>query len=225
MNNHKTGIFLLVFLFFFVFSQGRAVTALDSFDQKKTFRIEDWEFGLNFRQPPLKIMNAIGIKPGMVVGEIGAGTGRMTMWLAQRVGENGRVYANDIDKEALAHLRERCRRDGFENVEIVLGETTDPKLPAGKLDIAFMINVYHHLADPVPVIRNILPSLKEDGLLAVVECDPEKVEWGAGHGCSTSEKMTSELKEAGFKIIRVETFLKEDNIYIAKVVSLKQRQN
>ena len=184
--------------------------------QERPFQIEGWEKGLNSRQPPVKIMDAIGMKPGMVIGEIGAGRGRMTMWMADRVGDSGKVYANDIDKAALEHLKERCKRDGFKNVEIIVGEVEDPKLPASTLDIAFMINVYHHLDNPVPLIRNILPSLKPDGILAIVECDPDKVNWGKEHGCTGKNDMVKELKEAGFEVVRIETFLNEDNIYIAK---------
>ena len=152
----------------------------------------------------------------MTIGEIGAGRGRMTMWIADRVGDSGMVYANDIDRRALEHLMERCKRDGFQNVEIIIGEVEDPKLPASALDIAFMINVYHHLDRPVPLIRNILPSLKTDGILAIVDCDPDKVDWGKEHGCNRKKDMVKELKEAGFEVIRIETFLNEDNIYIAK---------
>jgi len=184
--------------------------------QERSFQIEEWEKRLNRQQPPIKIMDTIGIKPGMVIGEVGAGRGRMTMWIADRVGDSGKVYANDIDKGALEHLMERCKRDGFENVEIIVGEVEDPKLPASALDIAFMINVYHHLDNPVPLIRNILPSLKPDGILAIVECDPDKVDWGKDEGCTRKKDMVRELKEAGFEIVRIETFLDWDNIYIAK---------
>ncbi len=187
--------------------------------QKQRFHIEEWEKGLNRRQPPVRIMDSIGLKPGMVIGEIGAGTGRMTMWLASRVGPSGKVYANDIDKAALEHLQMRCERDGFQNVEIIIGETEDPKLPDGALDIAFMINVYHHLDNPVPLVSNILPGLKPDGILAIVECTPEKVDWGEEHGCAHRKDMIKQLKEAGFEVVRIETFLNEDNIYIAKASS------
>jgi len=184
--------------------------------QERTFQIEEWEKRLNRRQPPVKIMDAIGIKPGMVIGEVGAGTGRMTMWIADQVGDYGKVYANDINTGSLEHLKERCKRDGFENVEIIVGEVEDPKLPAKALDIAFMINVYHHLDSPAPLIRNLLPSLKSDGILAIVECDPDKVDWGKEEGCTRKNDMVRELKEAGFEVVRIETFLNEDNIYIAK---------
>jgi SAM-dependent methyltransferase len=187
--------------------------------QKQRFHIEEWEKGLNRRQPPVKIMDSIGLKLGMVVGEIGAGTGRMTMWLASRVGPSGIVYANDIDTTALEHLRKRCERDGFQNVEIITGEVEDPKFPDGVLDIAFMINVYHHLDNPIPLVSNILPGLKPDGILAIVECTPEKVDWGDDHGCAHRKDMIKQLKEAGFEVVRIETFLDEDNIYIARASS------
>lgn len=193
-----------------------AVIPAPAHSQDRTFQVEDWEKRLNERQPPLPIIEAIGLKPGMVVGEVGAGTGRMTMWLAGRVGVSGKIYANDINRESLEHLRERSRRDGFENIEIVLGEVEDPKLPAGALDLVFMINVYHHLDDPVPLIRNIRASLRDGGRLAIVECDPEKVDWGKEEGCTSRGDMARELEEAGFEIVRVETFLNEDNIYIAR---------
>ncbi len=186
--------------------------------QERTFQVEDWEKALNRRQPPIKIMDAIGIRPDMIIGEVGAGTGRMTMWLADRVGEFGRVYANDIDRSALEYLKRRCKREGFKNVEIVVGKMEDPKLPIDAMDIVFMINVYHHLSIPVPLIQKILPSLKSDGILAIVECDPDKVEWGDEHGCSGKDKMISDLKMAGFEVIRVETFLDEDSLYIAKPI-------
>jgi SAM-dependent methyltransferase len=184
--------------------------------QERAFQIEDWEKGLNERQPPIKIMDAIGLKRGMIIGEVGAGTGRMTMWLADRVGERGRVYANDIDRSSLDHLRNRCRRDGFKNVEMIIGQMNDPGFPENTLDIAFMINVYHHLSDPVPLLRNLRPGLKSGGLLAIVECDPDKVSWGDEHGCSRQGDMIADLKKAGFEIIRIETFLEEDSLYIAK---------
>jgi SAM-dependent methyltransferase len=184
--------------------------------QDRSFQIEDWEKGLNQRQPPIKIMDAIGLQPGMTIGEVGAGTGRMTMWLADRVGVSGKVYANDIERSALDHLKKRCKRDGFKNVEIIQGQMANPRFPAGTLDIAFMINVYHHLADPVLLIRNIHPSLKPDGVLAIVECDPDKINWGDEHGCARKDDMIEALKKAGFEVVRIETFLDEDSLYIAK---------
>jgi len=185
-------------------------------DQK--FELKPWEKRLNQRQPPLEILNAIGVKPGMVVGEIGAGTGRMTIWLADRVGPEGRVVANDINEDSLAQLASRCETEGLRNVETILGEVEDPRLPAGVLDMVFMINVYHHAENPVALVRNAIPSLKPDGVLAIVECDPEKVDWGEEEGCTRKQDMIQQLDQAGFEDIRIEEqgFLKEDNIFLSR---------
>ena len=208
----------LLFLSFIMisFPKNTEIRAGIIIDQERSFQVEEWEKGLNIRQPPVKIMDAIGLKQGMSVGEVGAGTGRMTMWLADRVGESGMVYANDIDRSALDHLKRRCRRDGFKNVETIVGDINNPGFPSDSLDIAFMINVYHHLADPVSILRNLRPCLKPDSVLAIVECDPDKVDWGDEHGCAQKEDMIKTLKKAGFEVVRIETFLDEDSLYIAR---------
>lgn len=185
------------------------------FTQQRKITVEDWEKRINALQPPDKIMDAIGVRPGMIVGEIGAGTGRMTVWLADRVGETGVIYANDIDRNALDHLESRCKKDHIGNVVTILGEIDNPLLPDKTLDLAFMINVYHHLDMPVALVRNIIPSLKPTGILAIVDADPEKSNYGPGHS-TPMEQMLAQLNESGYKLIRVETFLPDDNIYICR---------
>lgn len=185
------------------------------FAQERTITVEEWEKRLNRLQPPDKIMDAIGLKPGMIVGEIGAGSGRLTVWLADRVGDTGKIYANDIDKHALEHLKERCIKDNLNNVETIVGEIEDPLLPENTLDIAFMINVYHHLDSPVALVRNIIPSLKPAGILAIVDAEPEKSGYGSNHS-TPKEEILAQLDEAGYELIRVETFLPDDNIYICR---------
>jgi ubiquinone/menaquinone biosynthesis C-methylase UbiE len=189
------------------------VLAAALLSQQRKITVENWEKRLNKLQPPTKIMDAIGVKPGMIIGEIGAGTGRMTVWLADRVGDEGKIYANDIDRSALDHLERRCKKDNLGNVVTVLGEVDDPLLPENTLDLAFMINVYHHLDMPVALVRNIIPSLKPKGILAIVDADPEKSDFGPNHS-TPMEEMLAQLGEAGYKLIRVETFLPDDNIYI-----------
>jgi cyclopropane fatty-acyl-phospholipid synthase-like methyltransferase len=89
---------------------------------------EAGEQSANAIQPPEQVLEILGIRPGMIVGEVGAGRGRVTVYAAARVGEKGKVYANDIDAAALEYLRARCRRQGLANVETKTGDA-DPFSP------------------------------------------------------------------------------------------------
>lgn len=182
--------------------------------QTRTIQVEGWEVRINERQPPEKVMEAIGVKPGMVVGEVGAGTGRVTVWLADRVGAKGKVYANDIDEQALRHLAERCAREGLANVTTIVGTVDDPRLPAGTLDIAFMTNTYHHLEKPVDLVRNIRPALRPGGILAIVERDADR----SVHKqeATRPEDFVRQMDEAGFEVVSVDKSMSEDNIYISR---------
>ena len=182
--------------------------------QQDTGDPDAWEARHNTYQPPEKVMDAIGVKEGMVIAEVGAGRGRYAVLVAARVGGKGKVYANDIDEDKLDYLRHRCERDGIGNLETILGTVTDPKLPAGKMDIVYLINTYHHLDDPVELMRSILPALKPGGHLVIIEHDSEKYP-GAGRHHSTPQKdLLQEAEAAGYELVRIETFLERDNINI-----------
>jgi tRNA A58 N-methylase Trm61 len=182
--------------------------------QTQTVTVEPWEVAINQRQPIQKVIETIGVKPGMTIGEVGAGTGRVTVWLAVAVGSAGKICANDIDARALDHLQKRCQREGLTNVTTVLGTVEDPRLPRGVLDIAFMTNTYHHLEKPVELVRNLLPALKENGILAIVERDKDRTRH---KGEATSQKdFIAQMDQAGFDVIRVDTSMQEHNIYIAR---------
>jgi SAM-dependent methyltransferase len=175
-------------------------------------REENWKN----RQPPDRIMDAIGLKPGMVIGEVGAGRGRFTVHLAKRVGEAGKIYANDIDKTSLEYLRDRCKKNGTTNIEAVLGKVDDPLFPKAALDMVFMILTYHHLEKPVALLKNLIPSLKPGATVVVVDPDPTKDNDRSGHESTSKEKMQKEAEEAGFELLRTETFLAKDNIFILR---------
>jgi SAM-dependent methyltransferase len=185
------------------------------------YAFQDWEGALkpdNFNearlnrlQPPDRVMDAIGLMPGMTAAEIGAGRGRYVMHFANRVGRSGKVYAEDIEADALAYLKKRCERWGVDNVETVLGDVMNPKLPQGSLDLIFVISSYHHFEDPVELLRNARSALKPTGILAIGEWLPEDEN---SREASTPEKMTAQMKEAGYRLERTETFLKANNMYI-----------
>ena len=173
------------------------------------------EVRLNKRQPPDLVLKTIGIKQGMIIGEVGAGRGRYTVQIASRIGPSGRIYANDINQEALQYLDRRCSGLGFTNVKTILGSVTDPKLPPAALDMVIMVNVVHCLAKPVELLRNISGSLKQGGLIVIVEGNLDKAAETAGEWYARS-KLLKIYKDAGYDLVREETFLPQDNIYFLK---------
>ncbi len=207
MRNKKSWSVIILVLLFFLASPAFGQADLEERGERYT----------NERQPPDKIMDAIGVKPGMVIGEVGAGQGRFTVHLARRVGESGKIYANDINESSLDHLRDRCQRLGFKNVEIILGRVEDPLFPKDSLDMAFMILTYHHLAKPAALLKNLIPSLKPGATVVVVDPDPEKDRDRWGRESTSKDEIEKEAGEAGYELIRVETFLARDNIFILKV--------
>jgi ubiquinone/menaquinone biosynthesis C-methylase UbiE len=174
------------------------------------------EHARNKKQPPGKIMDVMGLKPGMVIGEIGAGRGRYTVKLAARVGDKGKVYANDIKQSALQYLKHRCKKNNIRNVVIIHGNITQPGFQEGVLDIAFMISTYHCLDKPVELLKNIKPALKPGGKLVIVEREPVK-SGAPPWSCTPREVLLQQAQKAGFQIVQLETFLVEDNIYIFRV--------
>ncbi len=178
--------------------------------------LEEWEKQTFTKQPPVRVMDAAGVTPGMVIGEVGAGRGRFTMQLAHRVGASGKILANDIDVEALEYLHERCQRAGISNVETIVGEVDDPLFPIGTLDMAFMVWTYHNLDQPVALLKNLLPALKPGATVVLVEPDPVRGPGGSDHGVAP-ERMRAEAEQAGFELVRTETFLQEDLIFVLRI--------
>ena len=173
------------------------------------------EVRLNERQPPDVVLKTIGVEPGMIIGEVGAGRGRYTVHIASRIGPTGMLYANDIVNDYLKAIERRCADHGLTNVKTILGGLTDPKLPHAALDMVIMVNVVHCLAEPVELLRNIRKSLKPDGVIAIVEGSLEKLPSAAGEWWPRS-KLLKIYEDAGYDLVREETFLPKDNIYFLK---------
>lgn len=120
-----------------------------------------------------EVMDNAGIAPGMTVADIGAGEGYYTVRLAQRVGAEGRVLAEDIVPAVRDALATRVDRERLDNVSVRLGEPDDPKLPAGSFDRIFMVHMYHEIEEPYAFLWHMRPSLKPDGRVIVVDADRE----------------------------------------------------
>lgn len=164
-------------------------------------------------QQPEKVMDAIGVRPGMVIGEAGAGKGYFTFKLARRVGPSGKIYANDIDDDALDTIRERIEDEDIGNIVTVRGEVEDPLFPEGQLDMVFMCYVLHDVSKPEAFLKNLKPYLKPGATLVILERDPGKYASAAGHFWY-KEKLLRVVKSVGYKLVRLETFLSRDNLYI-----------
>jgi ubiquinone/menaquinone biosynthesis C-methylase UbiE len=157
-------------------------------------------------------MDTLGIRPGMTVAEIGAGNGRFAVRMAARVGESGKVYANDIDPRALRFMRNRIQKERITNMEVIEGALTDPRLPLGVLDLACLVNTYDDLSRPVELLRNTLPALKPEGVLVIMVYDTEKVGDLRGHAVP-KERVILEAEAAGFTLLDLDESLSRDTIY------------
>ncbi len=164
-------------------------------------------------QQPEKIMDVVGIKPGMIIGEAGAGDGYFTFFLSKRVGETGHVYANDIVKSKLKHIEDRCQRDSISNITTILGQEENPLFPKGQLDMVVMMRVFHHIENPTVWMKNVIPSMKSGAPMVIIDVAPDKTGRGFGHFL-TREQILNAMAKTDFQLDRVETFLERDNIYV-----------
>jgi predicted methyltransferase len=120
-------------------------------------------------QRPEAVMDALGIKPGSIVADIGAGEGYFTFHIAHRVGPKGKVYAEDILEDEVNNIRERAAKEKLPQVEAILGAKDDPKLPEGSLDSVLIVNAYHEMREHDAMLRAVFRALKPGGLLAIID--------------------------------------------------------
>jgi ubiquinone/menaquinone biosynthesis C-methylase UbiE len=120
-------------------------------------------------EAPSKLMEALKLKPGEVVADIGAGSGYFTFRLSEKVGPRGKVLAVDIQPEMLDIIRKRMKEGKVSNVEPVLGGEDDPKLPANAVDLILLVDVYHEFSQPYEMTRAMVKALKPGGRLVFVE--------------------------------------------------------
>jgi ubiquinone/menaquinone biosynthesis C-methylase UbiE len=164
---------------------------------------------------PETALDVMGVRAGMAVGDVGAGTGYFSLRMARRVGPKGHVYANDIQPEMLDMLRERAEKEKLGNVETVLGQEADPKLPANRLDLVLMVDVYHELSQPQVMLRKVRESLKSDGRLVIIEYRKEDphIPIRPEHKMSVAE-VKAEVEAEGFRLLTVSKQLPRQHLII-----------
>jgi ubiquinone/menaquinone biosynthesis C-methylase UbiE len=120
-------------------------------------------------EQPSNLIKMLGFKPGMVVADIGAGSGYLTFRIAPLVGPQGKVYAVEIQEQMRRILRQHMRAGNVTNVESVRGTLTNPNLPAGAIDLILMVDVYHEFSHPYEMTEALVKALKPGGKLVFVE--------------------------------------------------------
>jgi SAM-dependent methyltransferase len=155
-------------------------------------------------QKPDQIMDALLIAEGSIVAEIGAAGAWFTVRLAQRVGQNGKVYAEDIQPEMIEAINRRAQRENLTNVKPILGAARDPRLPNG-LDAVLIVEVYREMDDPVELLKKVARSLKPQGRIGIVDFTAG----GGGPGPAPEERVSPETEiraaeAAGLQLIKRE---------------------
>ncbi len=171
-------------------------------------------------EAPEQALDALGIRAGMVVADVGAGTGYMSLRMARRVGPTGKVYANDLQPEMLQKLHAKSQREKLSNVETVQGTESDPKLPPNTMDLVLLVDVYHEFSQPQAMLDRIRESLKPDGRLVLLEYRKEdpKVPIRPEHKMSVAEVKT-EVEAEGYKLDQVIEKLPRQHIIIFRKTS------
>ena len=157
--------------------------------------------------PPLAEL--LALKPGMIVADVGAGGGAMSVGMAKWLGPTGRVYATDIRAEQLAEIRAAVVQDSLSNVVVLEGAESSTNLPSECCDAIFLRDVYHHLTRPHEFDVTLLAALKPGGRLAIIDFPPEQgstlpagvPDDRGGHGIPASI-VVAEVTRAGFRHVR-----------------------
>jgi predicted methyltransferase len=165
-----------------------------------------------------RALDIVGVKPGQIVGEVGAGKGYFTFKLARRVGPSGMVFANDILKEALEALNREAVEKSLINIETFLGTEDDPRLPKGILEMVFLVDAFHDILKPVKILGNLEPSLKPGAKVIIIDQEAEMPEppkkSHEDERIYTREEFLDIISKTNFKVDRIDEGLPKHMIYI-----------
>ncbi|MCP5546433.1 MAG: methyltransferase [Akkermansiaceae bacterium] len=167
------------------------------------------------------ILKACGIRPGMRVADIGAGTGLFTRMFAQAVGPDGWVYAVDIAPAFLGHIHARAKQEGQANISTILCPQDSVGLPPESIDLAFVCDVYHHFEYPRSTMASLVKAMKPGATLVVIDfirIEGVSSDWVFGHVRAGEEVFRKEIEDAGLEFKeRIELPEVKDN-YILRFV-------
>ena len=172
-----------------------------------------------------KIIEACEIESGMVIADVGAGTGLFTRLLSAATGEEGVVYAVDIADNFVEHIEAQAKKDGVTNIEGVVCKPDFVNLPPGSVDMAFVCDTYHHFEFPYKTMTSIRRALKPEGKLVLVEfsrVEGRSSDWILGHVRAGQEVFTKEVKACGFAQVKeIKGFFKQSYMLVFKTSAVE----
>ncbi|MBI4444015.1 MAG: class I SAM-dependent methyltransferase [Acidobacteria bacterium] len=149
-----------------------------------------------------EIVAHLGLKPGLVVADIGAGTGVFSRPMAKAVAPSGKVLAVDVDQGLLDYITQRAKQENIANIQPVLGKFEDPNIPIRQVDLAFFHDVLHHIENREAYLRNLVSYMKQDSRIALVEMDmddPQTPHRNAPEMHLSNEQVDKWMAELGFQ--------------------------
>jgi ubiquinone/menaquinone biosynthesis C-methylase UbiE len=164
-----------------------------------------------------EIVEAVGLKPGITVADVGAGTGLFTRLFSPAVGATGKVYAVDIAKEFIEHIENLAHDQKMDNIVGVVCKQDSVELPPDSVDLVFICDVYHHFEYPQKTMQSIYRSLKPKGQLVLVDyvrIQGKSSDFVMGHVRAGQEVFTQEIVDAGFKQIEEKKDLLKESYFL-----------
>jgi ubiquinone/menaquinone biosynthesis C-methylase UbiE len=173
-------------------------------------------------QKPRELLTALGVAQGNTVADVGTGVGFMLPYFVEAVGTGGFVYAEDIFPDFLAKAQAKIDENGWKNVKTVHGTNKDAKLPPGAIDLALILDAYHHFDYPAEMLASIHKALKPDGRLVMIDfyrsrehprMSPERLQ---GHIRLDRDEFAAEIQANGFRLDRQFDHLPHQYVLIFK---------
>jgi predicted methyltransferase len=165
-----------------------------------------------------RVMDMLGIAPGKNVADIGAGSGWFTVRAARRVTSSGRVYAVDINPEAIHYIDQRAKKEQLQNIKTLLSKPDDPQLPAISIDAVLLLKTYHEVAHPIVLLRNLRSSLQPGAKIGIIDRNGD----GENHGVS-KDVVVREAAQAGYELRDSQDFVKADGMDYFLIFSAKPK--
>jgi|SRR5690348_2756707 len=201
MSRHqlrKSSRFPLAWIWFAIVAAMFCAVAVPLPAQNETAQRDAW-------QRPTEVMDALGLKSGSAVADVGAGEGYFTFHFAQRVGPSGKVYAEDLREKEMTDLQARAQKENLPQIQTIVGAPNDPKLPVGTLDAILVCNAYHEFHDYDAMLQGMYKALKPGGVIGIIDAfaepgQPRESYYQPHH--IPKELVRSDLTHNGFQFVK-----------------------